>query len=49
MVFEVFNYFGMVSNGLNCLNGYLNRYGSIWTKFQLKPSVPDPNRDNFVN
>ena len=30
---------------LNGLNGYLNRYGSIWSKFQLKPSILDPNRD----
>ena len=22
---------------------YLDRYGSMWTKFQLKPSILDPN------
>ena len=29
--------------------GYLDRYGWIWTKFQPKPTIPDPNRDVFVN
>jgi len=28
--------------------GYLNRYASIWTKFQLKPSVLNPNRDIYA-
>ena len=28
--------------------GYLDRYPSIWTKFQLKPLVPDPNRDIYA-
>ena len=27
------------------LDDYLNRYGSSWTKFQLKPSILNPNRD----
>jgi len=26
-----------------------DRYGSMWTKFQLKPSIPDPNRDIYAN
>ena len=30
-------------------NSYLNRYGSMWTKFQLKPSILDPNRNIHVN
>jgi len=32
-----------------CLNGYLNRYASNWTKFQLKWSILDPNRGIFGN
>ena len=31
------------------VNGYLDRYGSIWTKFQLKPSILTPNRNISVN
>jgi len=31
------------------LNGYLNRYASNWTNFQLKWSVLDPNRGIFEN
>ena len=27
---------------------YLNRYASIWIKFQLKPSVLNPNRDIYA-
>jgi len=30
-------------------NGYLHRYGSFWTKFQLKPSILDSNRDIYVS
>ena len=28
---------------------YLDRYGSIWTEFQLKPSILDPNKHFFLN
>ena len=28
--------------------GHLNRYASIWTKFQLKPLVLNPNRDIYA-
>jgi len=31
------------------LNGYLNRYASNWTNFQLKWSILDPNRGIFGN
>jgi len=31
------------------LNGYLSRYASNWTEFQLKWSILDPNRDMFGN
>ena len=36
----------MVSIGLN---GYLSRYASKYTKFQLKWSILDPNRGIFGN
>jgi len=36
----------MVSIGLN---GYLNRYASNWTNFQLKWSILDPNRGILGN
>jgi len=26
------------------VSNYLNRYGSIWTELQLKPSILEPNR-----
>jgi len=39
----------MVLMVLICLNGYLNRYASNWTNFQLKWSVLDPNRGIFGN
>jgi len=29
-------------------SSYLNRYASIWTKFQLKPLVLNPNRDIYA-
>jgi len=31
------------------LNGYLSRYASNWTNFQLKWSILDPNRGIFGN
>jgi len=34
---------------LKGLNGYLDRYGSIWTELQLKPSILDPIGDILVN
>jgi len=45
----MFNGFYMFLVVLMVLNCYLNRYGSIWTKFQLKPSIMDPNREIYVN
>jgi len=45
-VLIVFYWFLMVLIGLN---GYLSRYASNWTNFQLKWSILDPNRGIFGN
>ena len=44
-VFQVF----IFNTVLLVINSYLNRYGSIWTKFQLEPSILEPNGDLYVN
>ena len=41
-MFDTFEMFIMVLTGLYV---YLKRYGSIWTKFQLKMSILDSNHD----
>jgi len=47
--FDIFNVLYMVLMVSIGLNGYLNRYASNWTNFQLKWSILDPNRGIFGN